>query len=204
MDRMYTSEIRLGHSDKWGTPALVRKLNTLADRWGPAMGMTRRQFIKSQMGLAASFIALNSVFGPFFIVDQVEASVPGYSERASNMYQTYVKQYGTEEWIIDASATYESLCTWEVGFQQAKSVDPTTVMETLYSMPKIDHPISGPSVWGGMEIFGANHHLITPVPIYVEKDGGYAFDVRFNFGEWWEANKVAVVQVLKEGGMIEG
>ncbi|MEW5723227.1 MAG: ABC transporter substrate-binding protein [Thermodesulfobacteriota bacterium] len=147
-------------------------------------------------------VAKEKLEGRLFSGYAVEASVPGYSERAHNMYQTYVKQFGADDWIIDASSTYESFCTWEVGLQAAKSIDPQTVMETLYALPEIDHPISGKAIWGGMEIFGANYHLLTPVPIYVGKDGQYAFEEKFDFAAWWQKNKDLLLPVLKEGGQV--
>jgi uncharacterized protein len=44
------------------------------------MGMSRRDFLKSQMGLAASFLAMNRVFGQFFSVEDVEAAEQGAAE----------------------------------------------------------------------------------------------------------------------------
>jgi predicted TIM-barrel fold metal-dependent hydrolase len=38
------------------------------------LGISRREFIKTQMGLAAFFLSMNNVFGPFFAVDESEAS----------------------------------------------------------------------------------------------------------------------------------
>lgn len=67
----------LAGSGRWGPPAVVRKLNRLAEHLGGKLGMSRREFMKSQLGMAASFLALNSVFGHFFSVDEAEASEPG-------------------------------------------------------------------------------------------------------------------------------
>ncbi|HSB61723.1 MAG TPA: amidohydrolase family protein, partial [Vicinamibacteria bacterium] len=44
-----------------------------AARNAPALGLDRRQFLASSMGLAAAFLALDRVFGPFFDVRPVEA-----------------------------------------------------------------------------------------------------------------------------------
>lgn len=38
------------------------------------LGVSRREFIKTQMGLAALFISMNHVFGPFFQVSEAEAA----------------------------------------------------------------------------------------------------------------------------------
>ena len=63
-----------------GNPDLdrvFRKMNALASECGGHMGMDRRQFLKTPMGLAASFLAMNHVFGPFFEVTDAEAAEKG-------------------------------------------------------------------------------------------------------------------------------
>jgi hypothetical protein len=61
-------------SGKWGPPDVVRELQDLAEHFSGRLGMSRREFLKTQMGLAASFLALNSVFGHYFAVDPAEAA----------------------------------------------------------------------------------------------------------------------------------
>jgi hypothetical protein len=78
-------EKTMAASGKWGPPAVVSELSRLAERFGSELGMSRREFLKTQMGLAASFVALNSVFGPFFSVDPSEAAEPGAAEKMSRM-----------------------------------------------------------------------------------------------------------------------
>lgn len=48
----------------------------LADTYGPRLGMSRRRFLQSSCGMAAAFLALNSVFGPLFAVQTAEAADP--------------------------------------------------------------------------------------------------------------------------------
>ena len=67
-------------SGKWGPPAVVRELRDLAEHFSGRLGMSRREFLKSQMGLAASFLALNSVFGHYFAVDPLEAAESAAAE----------------------------------------------------------------------------------------------------------------------------
>ena len=57
--------------------ALGRELIRMADQWGSRFGMSRRAFLKSQMGWAATFLAMNRVFGSFFDVDRAEAAETG-------------------------------------------------------------------------------------------------------------------------------
>jgi predicted TIM-barrel fold metal-dependent hydrolase len=83
---------------KWGPAAVVREINRLADRHGERMGMDRRTFLKSQMGLAASFLALNSVFGPFFSVDPAEASDPDLAKAAIERH--------SKQFIFDVQVHY--------------------------------------------------------------------------------------------------
>jgi predicted TIM-barrel fold metal-dependent hydrolase len=52
----------------------------LADRFGPPLGMNRRSFLKSCSGMAAAFLAMNSVFGGIFTVNSAEAEDPQASE----------------------------------------------------------------------------------------------------------------------------
>lgn len=81
-----------------GPPAVVRELHRLADRLGGAMGMSRRQFLRHQAGLAASFLAFNTVFGPFFAVDPAEAASP---EAARESVQRHADQF-----IFDVQVHY--------------------------------------------------------------------------------------------------
>lgn len=49
----------------------------LAERFGKPLGMDRRRFLQSSCGMAAAFMAMNSVFGPLFDVSPAEAADPG-------------------------------------------------------------------------------------------------------------------------------
>ena len=91
-------EEKLRAPGKWGPPAVIKELNRLADLHGKKLGMSRRQFIKSQMGLAASFLALNSIFGNFFSVDSAEAKNP---DAAREQIEKYAKQF-----IFDVQVHY--------------------------------------------------------------------------------------------------
>jgi hypothetical protein len=48
----------------------------MADRVGPGLGMGRRNFLKSCCGMAAAFLAMNSVFGGVYNVARAEAEDP--------------------------------------------------------------------------------------------------------------------------------
>jgi hypothetical protein len=51
-----------------------------AGRLAPRLGLSRRQFLRTSGGMAASFLAMNAVFGRFFEVAEVEAAEPSASK----------------------------------------------------------------------------------------------------------------------------
>jgi len=79
-------------------PEVLRELFRLAGNYGSRHGMDRRAFIKSQMGLAASFLALNAVFGHFFSVNAAEAADP---ETARSSIEKFAHQF-----IFDVQVHY--------------------------------------------------------------------------------------------------
>ncbi|MDY6848473.1 MAG: hypothetical protein AB7F20_14295 [Geoalkalibacter sp.] len=52
------------------------RLFELADHLGAQLGLDRRRFLRSSCGMAAAFMAMNSVFGPLFNVASAEAAAP--------------------------------------------------------------------------------------------------------------------------------
>ncbi len=52
------------------------RLFELADHLGAPLGLDRRRFLRSSCGMAAAFLAMNSVFGPLFNVAPAEAADP--------------------------------------------------------------------------------------------------------------------------------
>lgn len=57
----------------WGTREVARAVSSLAETEGARMGLTRRQFLATQAGTAATFLAMNAVCGPFFAVRRADA-----------------------------------------------------------------------------------------------------------------------------------
>src|SRR5688572_22498045 len=55
-------------------------IERLAAELGPRHGLTRRQFLASNAGMAAAFLAMNQVFGPLFDVSEAEAATPGTAD----------------------------------------------------------------------------------------------------------------------------
>jgi predicted TIM-barrel fold metal-dependent hydrolase len=58
-----------------------------AGRLAPKLGLSRRDFLRTSSGMAASFLAMNAVFGRFFDVAEVEAAeTAAVKERAGDPY----------------------------------------------------------------------------------------------------------------------
>ena len=51
-----------------------QRILAAAGRLAPRLGLSRREFLRTSGGMAASFIAMNAVFGHFFDVTEVEAA----------------------------------------------------------------------------------------------------------------------------------
>ena len=52
------------------------RVTALADAQAERQGITRRRFFQTASGMAASFLAMNEVFGPLFAVSRAEAATP--------------------------------------------------------------------------------------------------------------------------------
>jgi predicted TIM-barrel fold metal-dependent hydrolase len=71
--------------------AVERSVRRLAESLAPRHGCTRRQFLASNAGMAAAFLAMNEVFGPLFTVSRAEAATPGVAdERAGALAGQFV------------------------------------------------------------------------------------------------------------------
>ncbi|MBN9549668.1 MAG: ABC transporter substrate-binding protein, partial [Alphaproteobacteria bacterium] len=144
-----------------------------------------------------------SIAGRLYGAFTVEAAEPTFSPRAHDFYQRYLKKFGEKEWTTDASATYCALGTVEVGLAAAPSIDAAAVMDALYKMETVNHPVFGASKWGGQDIFGANHHLLTPLPIYnTDASGAFTVDGVVDPAAWWAANGAAALPKLEAGGQV--
>ncbi|MBI3329131.1 MAG: amidohydrolase family protein [Nitrospinae bacterium] len=67
------------------------RIKTKAEALGKKFGMGRRRFLQTSCGMAAAFIAMNEVYGPFFHIDPVEAADPAAArERAKGMAREFI------------------------------------------------------------------------------------------------------------------
>jgi predicted TIM-barrel fold metal-dependent hydrolase len=53
-----------------------QRIFELADHYSTRLGMSRRDFLRTSGGMAVSFMAMNEVFGPAFLVNEAEAAEP--------------------------------------------------------------------------------------------------------------------------------
>jgi predicted TIM-barrel fold metal-dependent hydrolase len=66
-------------------------IKELAETYGVKHGMDRRQFLRSSCGMAAAFLAMNSVFGRLFDVSEAEAADPAQgAERAKALQNQFI------------------------------------------------------------------------------------------------------------------
>ena len=63
------------------------RLLAMADDLGARQGMNRRRFFQSAAGMAASFVAMNEVYGPLFDVTRAEAATPAMAQERANAYK---------------------------------------------------------------------------------------------------------------------
>jgi len=60
------------------------RLLAMADDLGANQGLNRRRFFQTAAGMAASFVAMNEVYGPLFDVTKAEAATPAMAEERAN------------------------------------------------------------------------------------------------------------------------
>src|SRR3981189_51547 len=60
------------------------RLLAMADDLGRKQGLDRRKFFQTAAGMAASFVAMNEVYGPLFEVSKAEAATPAMAQERAN------------------------------------------------------------------------------------------------------------------------
>jgi uncharacterized protein len=67
------------------------RLLAMADRLARKQGLTRRRFFQTAAGMAASFVAMNQVYGPLFAASEAEAATPELADaRAAALASQFV------------------------------------------------------------------------------------------------------------------
>ena len=60
------------------------RLLAMADDLGGKQGLDRRRFFQTAAGMAASFVAMNEVYGALFDVTRAEAATPAMADERAN------------------------------------------------------------------------------------------------------------------------
>ena len=72
------------------------RLLAMADDLGGKQGLDRRRFFQTAAGMAASFVAMNEVYGPLFEVSKAEAATPAMAqERADALKDQFIMDMHT-------------------------------------------------------------------------------------------------------------
>src|SRR5262249_29574970 len=72
------------------------KVLDLADHLAPRQNLSRRAFFQTAAGMAASFAAMNEVFGPLFDVGAAEAATPEEADaRAASLKDQFIMDMHT-------------------------------------------------------------------------------------------------------------
>ena len=86
------------------------RLKELADTHGAKQGMDRREFLKTSSGMAAAFLALNSVYGKMFDVSEVEAADASMAtERAEALHNQFI--FDAQTYLVRDDYDYPLLCS---------------------------------------------------------------------------------------------
>jgi len=148
-------------------------------------------------------VSAEDVEGKAYSAGAMNYADPLCPPKGKPIYDRYIEQYGEAEWASFAGGySTVMMVVLEVGIPAADSIDPTDVMNALYAMPEVDHPMFGKGTWSGMEIWGCNHHLLTPSPVFVFRGGKVVIADFVSATDWWERNKDAVLSALAEHKML--
>src|ERR1700758_5302335 len=60
------------------------RLLAMADDLGKKQGLDRRKFFQTAAGMAASFVAMNEVYGPIFEASKAEAATPALAQERAD------------------------------------------------------------------------------------------------------------------------
>ena len=64
-----------------------REARAMADDLGGKQGLSRRKFFQSAAGMAASFVAMNEVYGALFDATPAEAATPAMAQERANAFK---------------------------------------------------------------------------------------------------------------------
>jgi branched-chain amino acid transport system substrate-binding protein len=147
-------------------------------------------------------ISLDDFTGRLYHAYGLDGSVSSYAPRGHEAYKRWVEENGLENWSVYASLSYGVFVGLEPGYSKATGPSGEELLAALTSMDTIEHPLFGPSQWGGGDIYGADHHLLTPLPLYLLGDNGFIVDAVVDHAQWWEEHGEKALPVLDSGGQV--
>ena len=116
------------------------------------------------------------------------------------IYQEFQSRF-PDQWVTPCSESIEAAEFFKYAVETANSLDPEVVMTKMYAMDLVEHPVWGPSVWGGEGRFGAKHHLITPVGVNKLINGVQTTDALFDMASWVDEHADVMEEVLSREGL---
>lgn len=148
-------------------------------------------------------VSLDQVEGRLFMAYALEASEPDFSPRAHEFYKRYVEKYGADEWSTFAAISYAAMASFEPAIAKASAPTGEAIREAMFADAQLEHPLFGTSMWGGTELYGANNHLLTPIPVYtVDGEGNFVIADVVDVPTWWEEHKDVAMPELEAGGQV--
>jgi branched-chain amino acid transport system substrate-binding protein len=94
---------------------------------------------------------------------------PEMTPMIKELREMWPDKFGVEM-TVDHLLGWECLWTVTQGIEEAQSLDPTVVRDTLEQMDNIETPF-GTGKMAGLETFGLNHVLVRPIGIAILMDG---------------------------------
>src|SRR5277367_5723671 len=88
------------------------RLIEMSDRLAKHHGLSRRRFFQTAAGMAASFVAMNQVFGRYFTVSEAEAAMPDLANQLADA--------NSDQFIIDGHTHFLRDDTRLMGFVKAR------------------------------------------------------------------------------------
>jgi uncharacterized protein len=113
------------------------RLVAMADDLAQQQGLSRRRFFQTAAGMAASFVAMNQVYGPLFAVSEAEAATPELAEqRAQAMAGQFVMDTHTH-FLRDDTRNMGFVAMREAvgkfGWNKALADKPQTIEDLKYA-----------------------------------------------------------------------
>jgi len=113
------------------------RLIAMTDDLAPRQGLSRRRFFQTAAGMAASFVALNQVFGPLFDASEAEAATPELAQARADALSGQMVIDGHTHFLRDDTRLMgfvkarEAVGQW--GWNKELSSQPQTIDDLKYA-----------------------------------------------------------------------